>query len=186
MKKIKDILDVILLDDESSEGGISFAGETVKDFIEEVEIDENETVSVLNDALKDCGIKPIEIIYHKKEMGWKVENVLDDSVWYIGEYGWQGVYYKDSEAFNEKKGVCYINEYGFENSEENATTLFNFGSKASAAKYPENNPYISEGGYTYQEILDLVDGNEELAKDVFSIADWAAIETYLNEMEYYQ
>lgn len=186
MKKIKEVLNVILEDDDSLEGGISFVGETVKDFINEVEIDENDDISVLNEHLKECGIKPIRLIIHKKDIGWKVEDIEDGSIFYVGGYHdtgvSQGVIYKDYEAFKNKKGVCYINEYGFDNSEQNATDLFNFSAKARVAQMFDNNPYISETGYDYNMILDIAEGNENVAEDLFYNADWAAIETYFDEM----
>ena len=59
--------------------------------------------------------------------GWKMET--EDETFYFGEYGKFGCYcndgvvYKDEEAFKTGNGVCYINEYGFENTDENFLIL---------------------------------------------------------------
>ena len=69
--------------------------------------------------------------------GWKMETA--DETFYFGEYGQFGCYcndgvvYKDEEAFKTGNGVCYINEYGFENTDENSTLLFEFRAKEVAA-----------------------------------------------------
>lgn len=60
MERAKDYLDYELYDDETESGGISFIGETLKDFIEEIGISENTSIKHINDTLKQCGIKPIK------------------------------------------------------------------------------------------------------------------------------
>ncbi len=57
---VKDMLDYKLEDDESSTGGLSFSGETLKDFIDD-DIDDslNSSIFWINDRLKLCGIKEI-------------------------------------------------------------------------------------------------------------------------------
>jgi len=58
------IVDIKLQDDDTPYGGISFAGETVLDFlfsIDECDVKNMNTVDDLNLALKECGIKPIKI-----------------------------------------------------------------------------------------------------------------------------
>lgn len=48
-------------------GGISYEGETLKDFMEEVGLPLGETrLSDINKALKECGIKEVEI--HKDNL----------------------------------------------------------------------------------------------------------------------
>jgi hypothetical protein len=51
----------------------------------------------------------------------------------------------------------------------------------------ENNGFISSedaeiGGYSHRSILDLCDGNENLAKIVFDTIDWQCPETYYGEL----
>ena len=53
------ILDIELQDDETSTGGISFDGETVRDFVLTVNHG-FENLEDLNKALRECGIKEIE------------------------------------------------------------------------------------------------------------------------------
>lgn len=58
----------ILEDDLNNEnGGISYEGETLKDFMEEVGLPLRETgLSDINKALKECGIKEVGI--HKNDL----------------------------------------------------------------------------------------------------------------------
>lgn len=53
------ILDIELQDDETSTGGVSHDGETVRDFILTVNHG-FENIEDLNKALRECGIKEIE------------------------------------------------------------------------------------------------------------------------------
>ena len=61
--ELGDVLDQELEDDDTSEGGIDFPGETVRDFIASLGDDASGilTVDDLNDALVDCGILPVQI-----------------------------------------------------------------------------------------------------------------------------
>ena len=117
--------------------------------------------------------------------GWKM--VTEDETFYFGEYGQFGCYcndgvvYKDEEAFKTGNGVCYINEYGFENENENSTTLFEFRAKESVASEVENNTYIAMQGYTRQDLINLCDGNEDMAQDLFDHLDWMNPETLMDE-----
>lgn len=62
---VKDMLDYELEDDETSTGGLSFAGETLKDFLdedlEELNLEDSLDTSIfwINDRLKACGVKEI-------------------------------------------------------------------------------------------------------------------------------
>ena len=60
VKRAKDFLDYELQDGEGEFGGVSYVGETLGDFIAEVEISENTAMRYVNKALKDCGIEPIQ------------------------------------------------------------------------------------------------------------------------------
>lgn len=61
--KIKEVLHVVLQDDETSTGGLAFEGEMVKDFIADPDmlLTTNDYVSELNKALIECGIKPLSV-----------------------------------------------------------------------------------------------------------------------------
>ena len=55
---VKDFLDYELKDDNTEFGGISYIGETLGDFIAEVEISDIDDINII---LKECGIEPIVI-----------------------------------------------------------------------------------------------------------------------------
>ena len=57
---------IILKDDETETGGISFVGETLADFIEEVDMPFGIDLSYYNTALKECGIMRISLQEIKK------------------------------------------------------------------------------------------------------------------------
>lgn len=117
--------------------------------------------------------------------GWKME--LEDKTIYFGEYGRFGCYlndgvvYKDEEAFKTGNGVCYINEYGFDNEDENASSLFEFDAKEAVASDLVDNPYIATEGWTRQDLLDLCNGNERLAEDLFDHLDWMSPSVLMDE-----
>ena len=64
-------LDVLLKDDKTETGGMSFMGETLKDFLDELEMDYNTPINEVNKALVDCGIEPIMIEKQKRNKGLK-------------------------------------------------------------------------------------------------------------------
>lgn len=58
--EVLELLDVELEDDESLYGGVSFAGETLRDFMLGLNIPFNISLEDLNRELQDCGIKPLK------------------------------------------------------------------------------------------------------------------------------
>ena len=56
-----EILDTVLEDDDTPFGGISHPGETVFDFLLEIGEDDIDTLDKLNEALIECGIKPVKL-----------------------------------------------------------------------------------------------------------------------------
>lgn len=60
MKLAKDFLKYELIDDNTNFGGISYIGETLQNFIEEVGMNETDNMEDVNKALKECGIQPIK------------------------------------------------------------------------------------------------------------------------------
>lgn len=112
--------------------------------------------------------------------GWKL--VTPDETYYFGEYGQFGCYcndgvvYKDDKAFETGEGVCYIPEFGFENNNP-----FEFSAKALIAKEIEGNTYVAIQGYTRQDFIELCDGNEGLAKELYEHVDWQHPETLWDE-----
>lgn len=58
------ILEMVLEDDSSPYGGVSFYNETLRDFLCDVsDASECPRAEEINDLLKSCGIKPIEYGY---------------------------------------------------------------------------------------------------------------------------
>lgn len=117
--------------------------------------------------------------------GWKMET--GDDTYYFGEYGKFGCYcndgvvYKDKEAFESGKGVCYINEYGFENSHENARELFEFAAKEYIASELEGNSYVATEGWTRNDLELLCKGTGYSAEELFDHLDWMSPETLIDE-----
>lgn len=58
--EVLELLDVELEDDESPYGGISFMGETLRDFMLGLNIPFNISLEDLNRELQDCGIKALK------------------------------------------------------------------------------------------------------------------------------
>lgn len=124
----------------------------------------------------------------KKDVGWKV--VTDEETYYIGEFGGdgccEGVIYKDENAFKTGRGVCYVNEYGFENSEENAGILFEMSAKQAIAEDIVGNSYIATNGYTRKDFEDIVVAygyNKKMARALFEGCWWQSPETYIEEWD---
>lgn len=119
----------------------------------------------------------------KADVGWKVET--DEQVYYVGEYGIhgcnEGVIYRDIKAFKSGVGVCYINEYSFENSDQNEGELFEFSAKEAVAEDIINNPYVATSGYTRKDFEDIVAGTKYSAQDLFYSVDWQRPETLMDE-----
>ena len=117
--------------------------------------------------------------------GWKMET--EDNTYYFGEYGKFGCYcndgvvYKDKEAFESGKGVCYINEYGFENARENASSLFEFYAKECTASGLDGNSYVATEGWTRKDLETLCKGTGYNAEDLFDHLDWMSPETLIDE-----
>ena len=121
-----------------------------------------------------------------KTCGWKV--TTDNDTYYIGEFGGdgvcEGVIYKDDEAFESGIGVCYVNEYGFDNDEQNATELFEFAAKAAATEDIATNPYVTNEGYTRKDLEDICEEygwGKEYAYDLYEGCNWQSPESYINE-----
>ncbi|HHP3964848.1 hypothetical protein ACIGHC_12565 [Staphylococcus saprophyticus] len=55
-------LNIVLKDDEKSNGGVAFAGETLLDFMNDLKPNERQSLDDVNAALIQCGIKPIDAI----------------------------------------------------------------------------------------------------------------------------
>lgn len=116
--------------------------------------------------------------------GWKV--ITKDETYYIGEYGTnhgcfcnEGTIYKDRKAFESGDGICYINEYGFECADK--FEYFEFYQKEMASSEITDNPYVALNGYTRQDFINICDGREDLAEELFMQVDWQCPETLWDE-----
>jgi len=105
-----------------------------------------------------------------------------------------GVVYKDYEAFKTGNGICYISEYELEDLEDKLEELGRRKKWLTAEDYlAERKKILEECGETRQSIIDQVrdafgddylltdEQVEYFAEDVFELADWACISTYLAE-----
>ena len=114
-----------------------------------------------------------------------------------------GFVYKDYNAFKTGVGVCYISEYGLQHLHEELADL---ESRHDDITDPDDEDFVGDKEYeedradilancgeTRQSIIDqvrdafgdnymLTDGQVEyFAGDVFELADWASVATYLAE-----
>lgn len=103
------------------------------------------------------------------DMGYRIMD--GKSINYYGEQGEYGVYYKDSEAFSRKEGICYIGEAAYEDYE----------------RHREEGKVINveEFGWNYRDIRDearsyAFRNPEEMARYVFDHAEGYGIS---HEME---
>lgn len=119
-----------------------------------------------------------------------------------GDMSDNGFIYKDYEAFRSGWGICYIGEFGLEAMHEelaNLEALYE-NQKPEDAGYMTDDEYeerrdeiIRSHGETRQTIIEQVRqafGNdymltdeqvEYFASDIFQLADWACVATYLAE-----
>lgn len=91
--KVRDVLDYELEDDDTETGGVSFNGETVRDFIADPDMGVKDTDSVdsLNKVLTTCGIKPIC-------EGYAESKYRGDDYWELSDYYERGSIDKEELA----------------------------------------------------------------------------------------
>ena len=129
----------------------------------------------------------------EKDYGYMLKDKTGVTYYHGGSTD-NGVVYKDSEAFKTGVGICYISEYGLEELEEKLDELNQRKQWLTAEDYlAERKKILEECGETRQSIIDQVReafGDDYLmtdkqveafADDVFGLADWACIATYLAE-----
>lgn len=106
---------------------------------------------------------------------------------YFGGRSEQGWIYKNYDAYeNHLNKVCYISEYGFDDYYNDLFHLFDLyhNKEFNIESLYEELANVS-GGYTHKDILDLCNGQEEVAIAVFDTIDWQYPETYIEEMYSY-
>ena len=60
----EEMLGIVLKDDDNSYGGVSFPGETLKDFLNDVDINPDSiSLKEVDQILKECGIKPVGDVF---------------------------------------------------------------------------------------------------------------------------
>ncbi len=107
-----------------------------------------------------------------------------------------GFVYKDYEAFKSGLGICYISEYELEDLDEKLAGLearYENSGMTDEEYWDERAEILEHCGETRQSIIDQVrdafgddymltdEQVEYFAVDVFGLADWACIATYLAE-----
>lgn len=113
-----------------------------------------------------------------------------------GEMSDNGCIFKDTSAFESGEGICYVGEFGLEDIHEELTDIqarYENGEFTDEEYRSERERVILAGGETRQTIIgQVMDAFGEdymltyeqvlyFAEDVFQIADWACIATYLAE-----
>ena len=108
----------------------------------------------------------------------------------------EGEIFKDCDAFTTGEGICYISEYGLEEIDEELTdlqALYENGEMTDEEYEIAREKAILDVAETRQTIIDqvkdawgedylLTDAQVEyFAIDVFGLAEWAYISTYLAE-----
>ena len=127
----------------------------------------------------------------EKDYGYLLKD-KNGVTYYHGGSTDNGVVYKDYEAFKSGVGICYISEYGLEDLEDKLEQLETRSQFLSGEEYlAERKKILEECGETRQSIIDQVrdafgdnymltdEQVEYFASDVFQLADWAYISTYL-------
>jgi hypothetical protein len=110
----------------------------------------------------------------QKEVG-KILRIVGDMEEYVAlEYHNQGWFYKDSKAFENGFGVCYIPEYAVEE----------FGGKMVEIEGENFYRLIDiEDTYTYTDILNLTHNHDSKAIVLFEMLDYQYPQSLYQELE---
>lgn len=127
----------------------------------------------------------------EKDYGYMLKDKTGVTYYHGGSTD-NGVVYKDYEAFKSGVGICYISEYGLEDLEDKLDELDQRKQFLTGEEYlAERAEILEHCGETRQSIIDQVrdafgddymltdEQVEYFASDVFQLADWAYIATYL-------
>lgn len=110
--------------------------------------------------------------------GFKVYDDNGNLVGYEGDYNGEGFVYKDEDAFlNHPDEICYIAEHAFDDIEGDYMTVEEAKTEGETHK-----TIVEQCMDMWGEDYMLTDEQAEyFAKDVFGLAEWACIATYLTE-----
>lgn len=110
---------------------------------------------------------------------------IEGNVYYHGEYGENGAYYKDLNAWDTNKGVIYISEGELEDIANGIIDNTNLWRKESWVAWVKE--YIAvnyQDEECYQEMIECTEFIESLAYDCLYNADWQDLSTLLNDYDY--
>ena len=110
--------------------------------------------------------------------GFKVYDDNNNLVGYEADYCGEGCVYKDEDAFlNHPDEICYISEHSFDDIEGDYMTV-----EEAKAEGETHKTIVGQCMDMWGEDYMLTDEQAEyFAKDVFGLAEWACIQTYLME-----
>jgi hypothetical protein len=110
---------------------------------------------------------------------------IEGKVYYHGDYGENGAYYKDLNAWNTNKGVIYISEGDLDDIANEISDNANLWTKESWIKWVTDFIYDNYGKEEgCAEMLADTKFIESLAYDCLDNADWQDLSTLLNEYDY--
>ena len=110
--------------------------------------------------------------------GFKVYDDNNNLVGYEADYCGEGCVYKDEDTFlNHPDEICYISEHSFDDIEGDYMTV-----EEAKAEGETHKTIVEQCMDMWGEDYMLTDEQAEyFAKDVFGLAEWACIQTYLTE-----
>lgn len=110
---------------------------------------------------------------------------IEGKVYYHGEYGENGKYYKDLNAWNTNKGVIYISEGDLDDIANEISDNTNLWTKESWVAWVKEHITINyQDEECYQEMIECTEFIESLAYDCLYNADWQDLSTLLNDYDY--
>ena len=108
---------------------------------------------------------------------------VDGKVWYHGDVGGNGEYYKDLNAWRTGKGVIYIGEYELEDLKNEVTcTLWTRDNWLNWVTYQIECNYSEHE--EFNAIIACDEFIEMLAYDCLQNADWQDLSTLFNDYDY--
>ena len=110
---------------------------------------------------------------------------IEGKVYYHGDYGENGAYYKDLNAWDTNKGVIYISEGDLDDIANEMGDDTNLWTKESWVAWVKEHITINyEDEDCYQEMIECTEFIESLAYDCLYNADWQDLSTLLNDYDY--